>query len=361
MNEEAPGPHRPAGPFPPGKLPGHGLRLAAFACAFLLLAGCSGGREAGGTEVAGSTPPPERSGRYLVYRMPQDPPSLDPHDANDENSGLYIVNIFDGLVEFAPGSGNIAPAIASSWEISPDGKSYTFHLRKGVRFHNGREVIADDVVFSFHRALGKHRAAVARAALMKIVGASEFADGSFSVVRGISAPDESTVVIELEQPSSTFLPALATGGGSIVPREVYDTRGNATTRNPVGSGPFVLEEYTSGLQLRLKAFDDHWKGAPRLAGFTVRIIPDANTALREYRAGQIDILNEVPAGMRREISEELPAEYMVEERLSSAFLLMNQASGPFKGNSALRSAVSHAVDRRRIALEFQEGKDLPSS
>jgi ABC-type transport system substrate-binding protein len=355
------GTERAAGKPDPVRRGWRGRRLAALAWACLLIAGCSGGGQGGAPAVAGSFERAERPGRYLKYRMPQDPPSLDPHDANDENSGLYIVNVFDGLVEFAPGSGEIAPAIAESWEISPEGKIYTFHLRKGVRFHNGRELVAGDVVFSFHRALGRHRAAVARSALMNIVGAPEFAEEKVRVVRGISSTDERTVVIELEKPSSTFLPALATGGGSIVPREIYDTLGNAVTRSPVGSGPFVLEEYASGLELKLRAFDDHWKGAPRLAGFTVRIIPDANTALREYRAGSIDILNEVPAGMRREVREEFSPEYLVKERLSSAFLLMNQASGPFKGNAELRRAVSQAVDRRRIALEFQEGKDLPSS
>lgn len=329
----------------------------------LALPACGGGsleRPAEAEAGRGSAASPGSRG-YLRYRMPQDPPTLDPHDANDESSNLYIFNLFDGLVEFKPGTAEVAPALAASWEVSDDLRTYTFHLREGATFHNGREIGSGDVVYSLHRALEKGRPAAARPILMKLEGAREYAEGQAESVKGISAPDARTVVLTLEEPAFTFLPALATPGGSIVPREVYDTEETGYLRHPVGSGPFRFEEYRSGLHVKMGAFADHWKGAPGLPGITIRIIPDVNTALQEYRKGDLDFSNEVPAGKRDEVRSEFPGEYKVRERLCTAYLLMNQAIAPFKGNPALRRAVSHAVDRRRIASVFQEGKDTPSS
>src|SRR5678815_1033865 len=91
----------------------------------------------------------------LRYRMPEDPPSLDPFLTGDDNSSVYHYLIFDGLVEYVPGSLEVRPAVAESWTVSPDNLTYTFKLRKGVRFHNGREVVADDVRYSILRALSR--------------------------------------------------------------------------------------------------------------------------------------------------------------------------------------------------------------
>src|SRR5881397_2414692 len=91
----------------------------------------------------------------LRYRMPEGPPNLDPFRGGDDNSNVYLYPIFDGLVEYVPGTLDVRPAVAESWSVSPDGRTYTFRLRRGVRFHNGREVTADDVVYSIRRALSK--------------------------------------------------------------------------------------------------------------------------------------------------------------------------------------------------------------
>ncbi len=306
-------------------------------------------------------PPPERSAEAIRYRMPQDPPTLDPHDAPDENANFYVYNVFDGLVEFAPGSLEVVPAVAESWEASADGMMYTFRLRPRVRFHNGREVVADDVVYSLRRALEKGRRAAPREVLLRIEGAAEFAEGSAAEVAGLSAPDARTVVIRLSKPTGHLLMALATQSGSIVPREVYEDPDKRYLRHPVGSGPFEFGEYASGRHLTMTAFEDHWKGRPPLPGIVVRIIPDANTALLEYRSGGLDICNEVPAGQRKPVAEELGTQYRIQPRLATAYLLINHASGPLSGSPALRRALNFGIDRERIASVLQENKDEATS
>ncbi len=326
------------------------LAAGALAAGALAFAGCA---------QEGSAP--DRTIEPIRYRMPQDPPTLDPHDAQDESANLYVYNIFDGLVEFAPGTVDVAPAVARSWEVSGDHLTYTFRLREGVRFHNGREVTADDVVYSLGRAMEKGRRAAPRQALMVIDGAKEFAEGASPDVAGLSAPDPRTVVIRLSRPSGTLLPALATQSGSIVPREVYEDPGKKYLRRPVGCGPFRLEEYASGRHLKLVAFGEHWKGRPSLPGITVRIIPDVNTALLEYESGGLEICNEIPAGRRKPVAEAKGTEYRLQQRLATAYLMVNHASGPLSGNPLLRRAVNFAIDRERISSVLQEGKDDATS
>src|SRR6266850_1033637 len=163
-----------------------------------------------------------RDDSYFRYRMSSDPPTLDPIQPPDESTGLYLFNIFDGLVEFSPGGVEIVPAVAESWTLSPDGTRYTFKLRKGVRFHNGREVVAADIVYSLKRGLQPKKGSGVVPLLDTIKGAREFAARAKPDLPGVLAPDPATVVITLERPFAPFLAALASVAGSIMPSEVYD-------------------------------------------------------------------------------------------------------------------------------------------
>jgi ABC-type transport system substrate-binding protein len=325
-------------------------RVAAAACLAVLLMSFP---------ACGTDAPPGDG--YLRYRMREEPKSLDPHDANDENALLYIFNVFDGLVEFKPGSLEIAPAVAESWEVSEDALTYTFRLREGVRFHNGREVTADDVIYSLKRALNPKNRANPRTVLTAIRGAADFVSGESPDLSGATAPDPRTVVLALERPSHPFISALATQTGSIVPKEIYDDPEKGYLRHPVGCGPFRFEAYESGLHLKMAAFAGHWKGAPAIPGITVRIIPDVNTAFLEYRTGGLEITNEVPPGQRVKVREEMASEYLLRQRISTAYVLLNHASGPLSDNPTLRRALNFAVDRERIATVLQEGKDIATS
>jgi len=297
----------------------------------------------------------------LRYRMPKDPPTLDPFRSADENTGLYAFNIFDGMVEFAPGSLEIVPAVAESWTISPDGRTYTFKLRKGVRFHNGREVTGADVVYSLRRGLSPKKGSVVVPLIDSIEGAQEFSTGKSAELPGVSSPNPGTVVIRLERPFTPFLAALASVAGSILPPEVYEDPNEAYLAHPVGCGPFRFESWDRGISIKLAAFPDHWKGRPSLSGIEVRFLPDASTALEEFKAGNLDFDNEAPPGRRAWVRENLKSSYLTWRRVATSFIGINFMREPLKSNLKLRQAMNYAIDRERIAKVLQEGKDVATS
>ncbi len=295
----------------------------------------------------------------LRYRMPEPPPTLDPVRAGDNNSLVYIHPIFDGLVEYVPGAIEVRPAVAASYTVSDDGLTYTFHLRDGVRFHNGREVTAEDVVYSLRRGLSQAARSQKRDFLAPLAGSAAFWEGATGELPGAAAPDPRTVVLTLSEPYPQFLAVLAGEAGSIVPREVYDDPEQGFLRRPVGCGPFQLESMDD-IGITLTRFEDHWKGRPPGGGLDairVRFIRDASTALEEYRAGNLDFTFELPPGQRDRIREEFAADFRHGQQLWILYLAFHHAVGPFADSLPLRRAVAHAIDIDAIVNTLQEGKD----
>ncbi|MBI3449101.1 MAG: ABC transporter substrate-binding protein [Acidobacteria bacterium] len=298
---------------------------------------------------------------YLRYRMPREPNTLDPSMAINENAALYAVNLFDGLVEYNPEGTKVVPAVAQAWTESPDHRTYTFHLRPGVKFHNGRDVVAADVVFSLRRIFDPAVASPLRSFLDMIDGSADFAAEKSADLRGVRAPDPRTVVITLEYPYPPFLSVLASQAGNILPAEVYSDPAKTYLDHPVGCGPFRFESKERGVSLTLSAFRDHWKGPPGIPGIVFRYLPDVGTAFLEFKAGNLDYDNEAPPGQREEIGANMKESYHKWMRLATSFLAFNFDSGAFKSNAALRRAIGFAIDRERIAGVLQEGKDIPAT
>ncbi|MBI4640351.1 MAG: hypothetical protein HY731_06635, partial [Candidatus Tectomicrobia bacterium] len=171
-----------------------------------------------------------------VYRRPleNDPSTLDP--ALMMNIYAYTISqqIFDGLVQF-DGDLNVIPAIADFWEGSRDGRTWTFQLKKGVKFHNGREVTAQDFVYSFTRLLDPKVKSPIANLLSDIKGARNFLKGEVEQVDGLKALEKYTLQIELEEPFAPFLSILAMANVKVVPKETVE---NGIQTRPVGTGPF---------------------------------------------------------------------------------------------------------------------------
>jgi ABC-type transport system substrate-binding protein len=236
--------------------------------------------------------------------------------------------------------------VAQKWTISDDRKTYTFTLRPGVTFHNGRAVRADDVVYSIQRAMSEKAKSEKR--------------GFFVAVADVAAPDPATVVITLKHPYDALLGVLASEAGSILPKEVYDDPAEGYLRAPVGCGPFQLASWEPGVVLSMKRFAAHWKPAPQsgaIQRIDVRFIRSSATALEEYRAGGLDFLQELPPGRRAQVHSELPEHLRNAPRLAIFYMGFNFEAGIFKDNPLLRGAVLHAVDRDFIVNTLQEGKD----
>lgn len=323
------------------------LAVVLAALAGLLLADCSR-RQA------------DPSG-FLRVRLRHDPPTLDPALSHDSSSEAVLAPLFEPLVRADPATLEIRPALAQRWEVSPDGRTYTFHLREGALFHHGRAVEAADVVYSLLRLLRYDRPSPGAELLDPVLGAKDFGAAHEKRLPGLEAIDSHTVRIRLMQPYSPFLSRLTAVHASIVPRDRYEDPDENYLRGPIGSGPFKFVEWKSAQSLKLARFEEYRPGPPALAGIEFRIVEDPAAALEEYRRGGLDILDELPPGAGASAAGEFGDEYKIWPLLGGNNLVFNLAAPPLAGNVNLRRALNLAVDRQRICEQVFSGLPRPSS
>ncbi|HEV8700560.1 MAG TPA: ABC transporter substrate-binding protein [Candidatus Polarisedimenticolia bacterium] len=307
-----------------------------------------------------SQPPAAPAEQVYRFRLHEDPPTLDPALANDQFSEAIILNVHRGLVELDPETLEIRPAVAESWTISPDGRTYTFHLRAGATFHNGRTATAADVVYSFERILRKETNSPRRFLLEPIEGAREFTAGTSASIAGVSTPDDRTVEVRLSKPFSPFLSQLTMTNIAIVPKEAYDDPQKAYLRAPVGCGPFRFSRWEQGNFIELLAFDRYYGGRPAIDRVVVRMIENWTSALQEYLAGGLDSLDEVPDDSDTAMIAKVGPEIRRYPFIGTGYIGFNMAVAPFRGNIPLRQAFNYAVDKHYLWEVLMPG-NLPAN
>jgi oligopeptide transport system substrate-binding protein len=200
-----------------------------------------------------------------IYRRPLEfcPKILDPALSTDSYAVTVIQQVFDGLVQFDKNL-NVVPAIAKSWKISPDGLTYIFNLRNGVTFHNGREVVAGDFVYSFARILDPATRSSSSDFFSEILGAKEFLEKKTKEVRGLVAENKYTLRIVLAKPYAPFLSILATKGAKVIPKEEVERSAPGFGKFPVGTGPFKFVSMKEETEIVLEANGNYFEGRPYL-------------------------------------------------------------------------------------------------
>lgn len=293
--------------------------------------------------------------KVFRFRLREDPPTLDPALVTDNLSDAVTSNVFRGLVAIDPGTLAIVPAVAASWTVSPDGLTYTFHLRDGAVFQNGRPITAGDVAWSFRRVLAKATNSPRRWLLEPIAGAADYTEGRATDVRGLKIPDPRTVVLTLEHPFAPFLSMLTMTGASVVPPEVYDDAAKGYLRAPVGCGPFQVVRWQQSNAIEMRAFDRYYGGRPAIDRVVVRIIENHTSAVEEYRAGGLDSLDEVPTDPPPDIKGDV----LRYPFMGVGYIGFNLDLPPFKGNPALRKAFNYAVDKDYLWNVLLPGANTP--
>ena len=284
-----------------------------------------------------------------------DPPTLDPAHATDLTSSAVIRQVFDALLELdeklVP-----APALAERWTVSADHRAYTFHLRRGAKFHNGREVRAADVKYSFERAARGKRPWV----FEKLVGAREFIQGGAPEIAGVRVVDDATVELRLERPFAPFLHLIAYDAASIVPREEADRRGAGFASHPVGTGAFRFGSWRRDDQVVLERFPEHFRGPANLERVVFRVVPAEATRFNEYAAGQLDV-SDIPTGRCRALQADpkLKADVAIWPTLGTSALRFNVERAPFT-DARVRRAIAHAIDPAIIVNRVLEGCVAPA-
>ncbi|HEX3159980.1 MAG TPA: ABC transporter substrate-binding protein [Gemmatimonadaceae bacterium] len=280
-----------------------------------------------------------------------DPRSLDPALSTDVPTGRAVAYVFDGLTRFTPDA-SLEPGLAERWEVSPDGRVYTFHLRPGVTFHDGEALTARHVTASFARVLDPKSRGGRGWPLFPIRGARAFNQGEATRITGLATPDDSTVVITLEEPLAVFPKLLAMPVASIVPASTPADFGE----KPVGTGPWKLVEWRHDDYLLFARNDQYWAGAPKAESLMARIIPEPGTAEAEFQSGRVDLL-QVPEGETRqwEQTDERSARLMSAPGLRLFYMGINTTRGALT-DVRVRQALNHAIDTRQLLDQLIAGR-----
>jgi oligopeptide transport system substrate-binding protein len=296
-----------------------------------------------------------------TYRRPlgHDPETLDPARISDIYSRSVSQQIFDGLVQFDQ-TLTITPALAEFWKAARDGLTWTFTLRKGVRFHHGREVTAEDVVYSLTRLLDPRIRSGAADLFSTIKGAREFREGRVKTVAGLVAQDRYTVQITLDEAVAPFVAVLAVGHAKIVPKDVVEQLGDAFGTQPVGTGPFKLERWDRGKEISLVANAEYFGGSPRLSRLVYRIFlgEQFDAMYAEFLRGNLEDTPVPPREDRRSLSGPRYI-YVKRPMISVRFYGLNTRLKPLD-DRRVRQALLYAINREAIIDEVFLGRYTPA-
>jgi peptide/nickel transport system substrate-binding protein len=231
-----------------------------------------------------------KQGGSMIVTYKDDVSTLDPAIGYDWQNWSMIKSLFDGLMDYEPGTTILTKDLAEDFTISGDGTVYTFALRKGVKFHNGRELTADDVKYSLDRVTNPKTQSPGAGFFASIKGYDAVASGEATSLTGVTVVDPYTVKIELGHPDATFLHVMAINFSSVVPKEEVEKWGADFGKHPVGAGAFKLAEWTLGQRLLFERNKDYWNaGMPKLDEITFEVGQEPVVALLRLQRGETDI------------------------------------------------------------------------
>ena len=288
--------------------------------------------------------------RTLEYYFTADPRSLDPALSTDVPSGEVVTLLFDNLTRFDV-DGHLVPDLARSWDVDPTGITYTFHLRPGVRFHDGRPLTALDVAASFRRALAPATSGGRGWPLYPIAGAAAFAAGRTPDIGGLTTPDDSTVVLALERPLNVFPKLLAMPVAAVVPAALP---AGDFGQHPIGSGPWRFVSWSHDDQIVVAKNPDYWGGPPASDTLRIRIIPEALTQAAEYESGRLSVV-EVPFGETARWERDHAAELDRRPALRALYVAINTRRGPL-ADVRVRQALNYATDVPALLDQIMGGR-----
>ena len=304
----------------------------------------------------------QQQGGSMTVTYKDDISTLDPAIGYDWQNWSIIKSMFDGLMDYEPGTTNLVPQLATSFDVSGDGTSYTFKLREDVMFHNGRQMNAEDVKYSLERTLDPETRSPGQGFFIGVAGAQAFIDGEAEAVSGIEVVDPATVKVTLDEPNASFLHLMAINFSYVVPREEVERYGEDFGRNPVGTGAFKLREWQLGQQLTLERNPDYFlDGLPHLDEISFEIGVEPTVALLRLQRGEVDILGDgIPPAQFVSISGDPANEELIASgpQLHTGYVTLNMNVPPFD-NVQVRQAVNMAVNKERI-VQVINGRATPA-
>jgi peptide/nickel transport system substrate-binding protein len=317
--------------------------VALWVCAALLIHSPSTSAQS----LDSPKPAPQFGGIYRRM-LANNPATLDPALATDIYSRAVIRQLFDGLVQFTAHLKPI-PALAEYWEASRDGLTWTFTLRRGVTFHHGREVTAEDFVYSFTRLLEAKKPGPLTDLFSRMKGSSDFIKGSTPSVEGLKAVDRYSLRIVLEESLAASILLFGLGDAAVVPRETVEELGERFGRAPVGTGPFKFVHWEPEQEIVLEANADYHAGRPFLDTLIYKLGGKFEEEFAEFLNGRLEEAI-VPSNRTDDVATEpkyRAYQLLHKPTLSFLYVGFNTQITPFD-DKRVRQAFNYAVDREAI-------------
>jgi len=333
----------------------------------LAAAGLSGIGAVTGSALIGAAPALAaediKQGGTMTVTYKDDVSTLDPAIGYDWQNWSMIKSLFDGLMDYEPGTTDLVTDLAESFEVSDDGMTYTFKLREGVKFHNGREMVAADVKYSLDRVVNPETQSPGAGFFDSIEGFEAASAGEADGLSGVEVVDDYTVRFKLSRPDAPFLHKLALNFAHVVPKEAVEEYGADFGKNPVGTGAFKLEEWTLGQRVVFARNPDYYhEGIPRLDRIVFEVGQEPVVATLRLQRGEVDIAGDgIPPAKFLEITQDDEyADFIIKgNQLHTGYVTLNVRMEPFD-DPAVRKAVNMAINKDRI-VRIINGRATPAN
>ncbi|MBE6831572.1 MAG: ABC transporter substrate-binding protein [Ruminococcaceae bacterium] len=330
--------------------------LAAVLAAVIACAGltaCSGGSKSSTAAESGAASAADtgksRAQDTLIYAQGADPRGLDPALVDDGESAKIMVNIYEGLLKYDKDSTKVLPSLAESWDVSDDGLTYTFHLKKGVKFQDGTDFNAEAVKFNIDRQLAPN--------VTEDMGYAGFVFGS---VKDVEAVDENTVKINMKAACTPFLNNLAMclGAPMVSPKALKDNNNNVN-EHPVGTGPYKFVSWTKGQNVVLTRNDEYWGTKALTKNVIFKFIKDNSARVVALSNGEADMIDGIDATVVSQI-ESAGNKIYEAPGMNINYLAYNTTKAPFT-DAKVRAAVSQAINVPELVKSLYQGYADPAT
>ncbi|MEI7814584.1 MAG: ABC transporter substrate-binding protein [Coriobacteriia bacterium] len=316
------------------------LVLAFALCGTLLLVGC--GQKTTSTSSS-TTSTADTANDTFTYAQGADPRGLDPALVDDGESSKIIANIYEGLLKYAPDSTKVEPSLAETWTISPDGLSYTFKLKQGVKFQDGTDFNAEAVKFNIDRQIPP-----------KVTADMSYGPFVYGSVKDVVVVDPNTVQINLTAPNTAFLANLAMSlAAPIVSPKALADGNNSVMDKPVGTGPYKFVKWNKGENVVLVRNDDYWGDKAKIKNVVFRIIADNSARVLALNNGEVDMIDGIDATVVDKVTQGGNKLFNA-PGMNINYMAYNTTTSMFK-DAAARKALSQAINVEELVKSLYQG------
>ncbi len=284
----------------------------------------------------------------FVFARGSDSQKLDPADVDDGESVKALNQVCEGLVRFKPGTLELEPWLAKSFQVSEDGLSIWFELREGVRFHDGTPLNAETVAFSFRRQMDQNHPGHLPGAMF------QYWNYLFDDIKEVESAGPMTLRFGLKQPNATLLYSLATHPAYLISPQALRDYGEDMVRHPVGTGPYKFVSWEPDQAIVFERFEDYWAESAGYDRLVLKVVRDNAVRLLELKAGKLDGLDGMQPSELKPLLQDPAYRVYHEPGMNFAYICFNQAAERF-AESEIRQAVYQAIDRQKLVEVALDG------